>query len=60
MIATKGDKELSRLVEEAISKAELIKVERGSLPNSYLEFYGGVKVTAGLTHPDFKNKGDRL
>jgi hypothetical protein len=32
MIATKGDKELSRLVEEAISKSALIKVEKGTLP----------------------------
>jgi hypothetical protein len=37
MIATKGDKDLSKLIVEAIEHAPLIKVERGSLPNSYVE-----------------------
>ena len=37
MIASKGDRELSKLIVDAVSQAPLIKVERGTLSHSYLE-----------------------
>ena len=40
MIATKGDRHLSELISEAVSKSELIKVEKTQRTESYVEVDG--------------------
>ena len=39
MIATKGDTKLSELISEAVSKSDLIKVEKTQKTESYVEVY---------------------
>lgn len=37
MIATKGDKQLSKFISEAVSVSDLIKIEKSQTHESYLE-----------------------
>lgn len=67
MIATNGDKHLSELISEALSKCQYVTVEKGNSNESHLEvhacamqFTDGFKLTRGIPNELLINKINKI